>query len=94
VATSGTKAAKSAAARLPEFKQYREADGRFFFKLTGTDGAELLQSDGLAEGKAAGAWVKRLKTEGSAALAEAPVQLVADRAAVEAALAALVAAQE
>ncbi|ARN22451.1 tryptophan--tRNA ligase [Piscinibacter gummiphilus] len=94
VATSGTKAAKSSAARLPEFKQYREADGRFFFKLTGTDGTELLQSDGLAEGKAAGAWVKRLKTEGSAALAEAPVQLVADRAAVEAALAALVAAQE
>ena len=94
VASKGGKAEKAAAARLPEFKQYREADGRFFFKLTDTDGAELLQSDGLAEGKAAGAWVKRLKTEGSAALAEAPVRLVADRAAVDAALAALVAAQE
>ena len=94
VATKGDKAAKAAAVRLPEFKQYREADGRFFFKLTGTDGTELLQSDGLAEGKAAGAWVKRLKTEGSAALAEAPVRLVANRAAVDAALAALLAAQE
>jgi len=94
VATTGAKAAKAAAAKLPEFKQYREADGRFFFKLTDVDGAELLQSDGLAEGKAAGAWVKRLKTEGSAALAEAPVRLVADRTLVDAALAVLVAAQE
>jgi len=89
---SPAKAAKAAAAKLPEFKQYREADGRFHFKLTAVDGATLLESDGLAEGKAAGSWVKRLKTEGAAALADAPVRLVADRAAVEAALAALVAA--
>ncbi|MGE5865933.1 MAG: tryptophan--tRNA ligase, partial [Rhizobacter sp.] len=87
------KATRPAAARLPEFKQYREADGRFFFKLTDADGAELLLSDGLAEGRAAGAWVKRLKTEGAAALADAPVRLLADRAAVESALAALVTAQ-
>jgi len=90
---SPQKAVRTQAAKLPEFKQYREADGRFFFKLTDADGTELLQSDGLAEGKVAGAWVKRLKLEGSAALADAPVQLVADRATVDAALCALVAAQ-
>ena len=93
VARTADKAPRVVAARLPEFKQYREADGRFFFKLTDADGTELLLSQGLAEGRAAGAWVKRLKTEGAAALAEAPVQLLADRAAVEAALAALAAAQ-
>ena len=87
------KAERTAAVKLPEFKQYREADGRFFFKLTDADGTALLQSDGLAEGKAAGAWVKRLKLEGSAALAGAPVHLIADRATVDAALSALVAAQ-
>jgi tryptophanyl-tRNA synthetase len=90
-APSATTAAKVVA--LPVFKQYREADGRFHFKLAAGDGTPLLESAGLAEGREAGAWVKRLKTEGAAALAGAPVQLVAPREAVEAALAALVAAQ-
>ncbi len=58
----------------PSFKQYRESDGRFYFKLVAADGELLLQSDGLADGRAAGAWVKRLKTEGMAALDEAPVK--------------------
>ena len=81
---------------LPMFKQYREADGRFYFKLTAADGAVLLQSTGFAEGREAGSWVKRLKTEGAAVLAAAPVELPAgvDRARVEAALNALAAAQE
>ncbi|WP_309638686.1 tryptophan--tRNA ligase [Methylibium sp.] len=80
---------------LPVFKQYREADGRFFFKLVAADGSLLLQSSGLADARGAGGWVKRLKTDGAAALAEAPVQLAegVNRTAVEAALAAL-AAQE
>ncbi|WKB52342.1 tryptophan--tRNA ligase [Eleftheria terrae] len=93
VAATAADAAKPA---LPVFKQYREADGRFYFKLTAADGSVLLQSQGLAEGREAGAWVKRLKTEGAAALAEAPVQRGdgVSPAAVEAALAALVAAQE
>nr|WP_297357704.1 tryptophan--tRNA ligase [uncultured Caldimonas sp.] len=81
---------------LPMFKQYREADGRFYFKLTAADGAVLLQSTGFAEGREAGSWVKRLKTEGAAVLAAAPVELPpgVDRARVEAALNALAAAQE
>lgn len=57
---------------LPVFKQYREADGRFFFKLLAGDGRLLLQSEGLASGKEAGQWVARLKREGGAALAGLP----------------------
>jgi len=68
---------KSAGAKaaLPVFKQYREADGQFYFKLTDAAGHLLLQSQGFADGREAGAWVKRLKTEGEAALAHAPVAL-------------------
>ncbi len=55
----------------------------------------LLQSDGLADGREAGAWVERLKTEGAAALDGAPVRtLASDPAALDAALRALVAAQQ
>ena len=81
---------------VPVFKQYREADGQFYFKLTAADGALLLQSQAFAEGREAGSWVKRFKTEGSAALAGAPVTLAdgVGQAEVDAALAALVAAQE
>ena len=65
--------AKTEKAALPVFKQYREADGRFYFKLAAADGRVLLQSAAFAGGREAGEWVKRLKTEGSAALAGAPV---------------------
>ena len=65
--------APKAKAALPVFKQYREADGRFYFKLSAHDGRVLLQSDGFAGGRDAGEWVKKLKTEGAAALAGAPV---------------------
>ncbi len=80
---------------VPVFKQYREADGQFYFKLTAADGALLLQSQAFAEGREAGGWVKRFKQEGAAALAGAPVSLAdgVARSAVETALATLVAAQ-
>jgi tryptophanyl-tRNA synthetase len=87
----------AAAIKPPVFKQYREADGRFYFKLTSADGHTLLlQSQAFTEGREAGAWVKRFKQEGAAALGDAPVSIpdAADRGMVEAALAALVAAQE
>ena len=89
-------AVQTAKAAVPVFKQYREADNQFYFKLADAHGALLLQSQGFVEGREAGGWVKRFKTEGAAALAGAPVTLAegVDRAAVEAALAALVAAQE
>ena len=91
---SGAVEAKTGPAHRTElavFKQYREADGQFYFKLTTAHGDLLLQSQAFAEGRAAGGWVKRLKTEGAAPLAEAPVSLAdgVSRETVEAALGAL-----
>ena len=86
-ATTATAAPKAvAAAALATFKQYREADGQFYFKLVGAGDALLLQSAAFAQGRDAGAWVARLKKEGAAALAGAPVTLAADEAAVRAEL--------
>jgi tryptophanyl-tRNA synthetase len=81
---------------LPIFKQFREANGEFHFKLAAANGTELLQSaQGFKDGREAGAWVKRLKTEGVAAVkAGAPVKYLAQPEAVEAALATLVASQD
>jgi tryptophanyl-tRNA synthetase len=78
--------AKAEGVALATFKQYREADGQFYFKLVGAGDAVLLQSAAFAQGRDAGAWVARLKKEGAAALAEAPVTLAADAATVHAAL--------
>ena len=58
-----------AKAGLPTFKQYREQDGRFYFKLTGAGGQVLLQSRGFESPRDAGQAVKRLQTEGGPALA-------------------------
>lgn len=94
-APSSAAPAKATSA-LASFKQYREADGRFYFKLAAHDGRVLLQSSGFAEGREAGAWVKRLKTEGAAALAGAPLQRGegVDEAELQSALTAIVAAQD
>ena len=83
-------------ADLPVFKQYRESDGQFYFKLTAADGRLLLQSAAFAEGRAAGACVQRLKTEGAAALEGLPVTLAEgiDHADVAQALDALIAAAQ
>lgn len=45
----------------PVFKQYRESDGQFYFKLTDGAGALLLQSDGFASSRDAGQLIARLK---------------------------------
>ena len=76
----------AATAPLAAFKQYREADGQFYFKLVGAGDTLLLQSAAFAQGRDAGAWVARLKKEGAAALAQAPVTLAIDEATVRAAL--------
>jgi tryptophanyl-tRNA synthetase len=62
-----------AKATLPSFKQYREADGKFYFKFAAADGRVLLQSAAFDSGRDAGQWVARLKTEGAAAVPGAPV---------------------
>ena len=79
-------APKAASAALATFKQYREADGQFYFKLVGAGDTLLLQSAAFAQGRDAGVWVGRFKKEGAAALAGAPVTLAADEATVRAEL--------
>ena len=46
---------------LPVFKQYRERDGRFHFKLVAADGRELLVSEGFDSPREAGQAVAALK---------------------------------
>lgn len=60
---SGATAAKKEKAKtaLPGFKQYREADGRFYFKFVDAQGRLLLQSAGFASPKEAGQCIAALK---------------------------------
>lgn len=58
---------------LAVFKQFREKDGRFYFKLA-FEGRELFVSDGFDSGRDAGQWVGRLKKDPQA-LDQAPVHL-------------------
>ena len=51
---------KAGKAALPAFKQYREADGKFYFKLVAADGRLLLQSTGFAAPRDAGQAIARL----------------------------------
>ncbi len=55
-------------AALPVFKQYREADGRHYFKLVEPGGRVLLQSTGFDSPREAGQAVARLKDSGTAGL--------------------------
>ena len=52
-----------AASKPPLFKQYREADGQFHFKLLDADGRLLLQSPGYASPREAGQRVAALKAD-------------------------------
>jgi tryptophanyl-tRNA synthetase len=61
-------AAKEAKTALPSFKQYREKDGQFFFKLVDAKGQVLLQSLGFASPKEAGQAIAQLQTDGPSAL--------------------------
>lgn len=93
--TSTAQSTKAAKVALPSFKQYREADGKFYFKLLAADGRLLLQSTGFAAPKEAGQAIAQLQTQADALaqLAQhlAPVEGV-DTADVQAALQALAAA--
>jgi len=62
--------AKVSKAAAPTFKQYREADGRFYFKLFDGDRL-LLQGEGFESARIAGQLIGRLKQEGGAALRDA-----------------------
>ena len=58
------KTAEKKKTALPIFKQYREKDGKFYFKLTTASGKELLQSIAFDSGKDCGQVVSSLKCSG------------------------------
>ena len=80
--------AKSAKATPPSVKQYRESDGRFYFKLVDGSGQTLLQSQGFDSPRDAADAVIQLRQHGAAALSILAHQVVvnATPAALEAAL--------
>jgi len=69
-AQAQTAPAKADKVALPVFKQYRESDGAFYFKLADAKGRLLLQSTGFASPKDAGQAIARLKASGYAACAD------------------------
>ena len=76
--TANAKAAstsKTARAAAPSFKQYREKDGHFYFKLVDSQGRVLLQSLGFASPKEAGLAIGQLQQNDAKALAEMGAQV-------------------
>jgi tryptophanyl-tRNA synthetase len=65
---TATTEAKEARTAAPSFKQYREKDGQFYFKLVDAQGLLVLQSKGFGSPKEAGQTIARLQTEGMASL--------------------------
>jgi len=63
--TAKTKIVKAAVAT---FKQYREKDGQFYFKLVNAQGDVVLQSKGFESPKVAGQTIAQLQQQGLAAL--------------------------
>ncbi len=61
-------AGSKAKAALPQFKQFREKDGRFYFKLLAADGSELMHSVAHDSPRDAGERIAALKRDGAAAL--------------------------
>ncbi|NML43921.1 tryptophan--tRNA ligase [Ramlibacter sp. G-1-2-2] len=76
-------------AALPSFKQYREADGQFYFKLVDAQGKLLLQSAGFGSPREAGQFIARLKQAGAGWAGQAEAAEGVDVGEVEAALKAL-----
>jgi len=68
-AAADAKSAKADKAALPSFKQYREKDGQFYFKLADAKGRVLLQSAGYASPKECGQTIAQLKADGYSASA-------------------------
>jgi len=56
---------------MPAFKQYREADGRHYFKLVDGNGRLLAQSAGFDSPQQAGRTISQLKRNGLAGLESA-----------------------
>jgi tryptophanyl-tRNA synthetase len=86
--TVATKHSKTA---LPSFKQFRGADGKFYFKLVDAQGVLLLESTGFEQPKAAALTIGSLQQLGTPGLEAHQAQLIpkADAQTIGAALAAL-----
>ena len=67
--TGQAASSKTARAAVASFKQYREKDGQFYFKLVGPQGRVLLQSLGFASPKDAGMAIGQLQQNEAKALA-------------------------
>ena len=67
-AQASHKVVKTSKIAKPVFKQYREPDNKFYFKLVDTDGRLLLQSLGFDSPREAGQSIGRLQTQGASAL--------------------------
>jgi tryptophanyl-tRNA synthetase len=67
--------AKTARAASPSFKQYREQDGQFYFKLVDPQGRVLLQSLGFSSPKDAGLAIAQLQQDDAQALAALGAQV-------------------
>ncbi len=81
---------KESRTSLPVFKQYRESDGQFRFKLVDANGQVLLQSLGFESPKLAGQTIAQLQRDGASALKDLSGQIdmqTVDVVAVGAALA-------
>ena len=66
---------QSAKVALVSFKQYREKDGLFYFKLVDATGSVLLQSQGFESPKVAGQSIAQLLAQGADALTAQQNQL-------------------
>ena len=90
-ATATPDKGKRSRAAMPAFKQYREADGQFYFKLVDARGRLLLQSAAFASAKEAGQAIARLRegpaTAGYVQLGRMPPDVQTDE--IDAALRAL-----
>ena len=69
-ASASVKAAKTSKAALPGFKQYRESDGKFYFKLQESAGRVLLQSTGFATPQEVAKAIALLREQGTLALGQ------------------------
>jgi tryptophanyl-tRNA synthetase len=75
-ASTSQGSAKTARAASPSFKQYREKDGQFYFKLVDPQGRVLLQSLGFASPKDAGMAIAQLQQDDGTALTALGAQVV------------------
>ena len=74
-AVAAPKESKASKAVGPTFKQYREKDGKFYFKLADTSGKTLLQSRDFDNPKTAAQCMAQLQEKGAAALTDLQAQL-------------------